>query len=458
MDAKDRRHVLRRWEALTRLHIAVGDVTANLGGDLIVERQRVVSAQLDFLHGDRHSITIMWDGPTALKDRPAALNLSPEAVIREARQRRRRRWATVTCIIVLVVGSATLVLHLTARSASHRSPISNGAAPHRSIPPSRAASSSTPKLDNPSSIALAANGTLLISNQGTNQVLAYVPSDHRLRVVAGTGKAGFGGDGGPPVNAQLTDPSGLAVGPDGIVYVADSGNGRIRAIEPNGTISTIAGDGGTGTSSSGPALETAIATPRSLAVGPDGTIYFSDGSGVWKLAAGVVTTAISYATTIPILDNDPAAQLEVTALAVNGSADIYVANPDSIPETIDEFSATGAFIMAWENRTNCLSIEPSGVVLVCSPNGPVARITGAGLTVGMSTDSERDDTGLTDITSFGNARLPAIEAASAVANASGEVYAVSGPNGFSGLSGLVAIDPDGRIHELLTSQLPRPPG
>ena len=145
-------------------------------------------------------------------------------------------------------------------------------------------------------------------------------------------------------------------------------------------------------------------------------------------------------------------------MAVDGSGDIYVANPDSSPETIDEFSATGAFIMAWENRTNCLSIEPSGVVLVCSPNGPVARITGAGLTVGMSTDSERDDTGLTEITSFENAGLPAIEAASAAANASGEVYAVSGPNGFSGLSGLVAIDLDGRVHELLTSQLPRPPG
>jgi hypothetical protein len=313
-------------------------------------------------------------------------------------------------------------------------------------------------LDNPSAIALAAYGTLLISNQGTNQVLAYVPLDHHLRVVAGTGKAGFGGDGGPAVNAQLSDPSGLAVGPDGIIYVADSRNGRIRAIAPNGTISTVAGDGGTGTSGNGPALETAIGTPRSLAVGRDGTLYFSDGPGVWKLAAGVVTTAIPYTTTVPILDNDPAAQLEATALAVNGSGDIYVANPDSSPETVDEFSATGAFIMAWENRTNCLSIEPSGVVLVCSPNGPVARITGAGLTVGMSTGSEPDDTGLTDITSFRSAGLPAVEAASAVANANGEVYAVSGPNGFSGLSGLVAIDPAGRIHELSTSQLPRPPG
>jgi hypothetical protein len=310
-------------------------------------------------------------------------------------------------------------------------------------------------LDNPNAIALAANGTLEISNQGTNQVLAYLPSDQRLWVVAGTGKAGFGGDGGSAVNAQLNDPSGLAVGPGGIVYVADAGNGRIRAIEPNGTISTVAGDGGMGTSGTGPALETAIATPRSLAIGPDGILYFSDGSGIWKLAAGVITMAIPYTTTIPILDNDPAAQLEVTALTVNGSGDIYVADPDSSPETIDEFSPTGAFIMAWENRTTCLSIEPSGVVLVCSPNGPVARITGPGLTVGMSTGSERDDTGLTDITSIQNAGLPAIEAASAVANASGEVYAVSGPNGFSGRSGLVAIGPNGRIRELLTRQLPR---
>ena len=64
-----------------------------------------------------------------------------------------------------------------------------------------------------------------------------------MTTIAGTGAAGFSGDGGPATAAQLYGPSAVAIASDGAIYIADSGNNRIRKVAPDGTISTIAGTG-----------------------------------------------------------------------------------------------------------------------------------------------------------------------------------------------------------------------
>ena len=98
-----------------------------------------------------------------------------------------------------------------------------------------------------------------------------------ITTVAGNGERDFSGDGGPATAAKLSDPFSVAVGPDGSVYVTDTGNSRIRRVGPDGIITTVAGNGRSGFSGDGgPAVAAQLAGPNGVAVGPDGSLYFSD--------------------------------------------------------------------------------------------------------------------------------------------------------------------------------------
>jgi streptogramin lyase len=106
------------------------------------------------------------------------------------------------------------------------------------------------------------------------------------RVVAGNGLLGLDGDGLAATNAQLAFPHGIEAAPDGSIYVADSGNSRIRRIKPDGTIETIAGigqfsspgdfSGCTYGGDGGPATQAALCAPMGLAIGLDGRLYVAD--------------------------------------------------------------------------------------------------------------------------------------------------------------------------------------
>jgi uncharacterized protein (TIGR03437 family) len=108
----------------------------------------------------------------------------------------------------------------------------------------------------------------------------FVLSGASLALVAGNSRAGFSGDGGPAVNAQLNAPAGLALDQAGNLYVADSLNNRVRVISPGGIISTFAGNGTLGGpghfGDGGPATQANLFMPQGLAIDSSGNVYIAD--------------------------------------------------------------------------------------------------------------------------------------------------------------------------------------
>jgi len=131
-------------------------------------------------------------------------------------------------------------------------------------------------LDAPMGIAVGADGTIYIADAG-NQRIRKVSTDGVISTFAGTGVSGYSGDGGLATDAELNWPHEVAVGPDGSVYIADVLNYRIRKVTPDGIISTVVGTGYYGYSGDGGlATEAEIDWSYGVAVTPDGTLYISD--------------------------------------------------------------------------------------------------------------------------------------------------------------------------------------
>ncbi len=128
----------------------------------------------------------------------------------------------------------------------------------------------------PSSPLRDANGSIYFSEPTNNRVL-QVSRTGMVGVFAGTGRAGYSGDGGSARAAQLDSPRGLAIDARGNVYIADTDNLRIRRVTPEGSISTFAGDGKFGnTGDGGPATLASFRSIDSLAVDAAGNLLIVD--------------------------------------------------------------------------------------------------------------------------------------------------------------------------------------
>jgi streptogramin lyase len=121
-------------------------------------------------------------------------------------------------------------------------------------------------------------GTMWIALREGHSIWRMNLGEGRLRHVAGTGEKGYDGDGGPAKSATFNGPKGIAIGPDGSVFVVDTENQAIRRIDPaTGAISTVAGNGERGGGGDGgPATAAQLARPHGICVGDDGAIYIGD--------------------------------------------------------------------------------------------------------------------------------------------------------------------------------------
>lgn len=132
-------------------------------------------------------------------------------------------------------------------------------------------------LNEPTGVAVE-GGALYIADQSNNRVRKVELATGFISTIAGDGVAGYNGDEIAAVQASLAGPSGLAVGVDGMLYVADTFNSRIRSIDPStGRIATVAGDGGI-YRYQGPdePISASLSRPAGIAAGRDGALYITD--------------------------------------------------------------------------------------------------------------------------------------------------------------------------------------
>ncbi|HVW31301.1 MAG TPA: hypothetical protein VHL53_02075 [Acidimicrobiia bacterium] len=132
------------------------------------------------------------------------------------------------------------------------------------------------KLACPHSLAVSPGGRLAIADSANNRI-REIDEQGIIRTIAGTGSGGFGGDGGPATAARLSDPKGILYDADGNLYIADTSNDRIRKVDTNGIITTVVGTGTQGgEGDGGPALDAQLSEPRTIAWGPGGDLYITE--------------------------------------------------------------------------------------------------------------------------------------------------------------------------------------
>ena len=195
-------------------------------------------------------------------------------------------------------------------------------------------------LSSPAAIAFDSEGNLYIADAGNNRI-RRVGRDGIITTVAGSGRRGYGGDGGPAALALLNSPAGIAVGFGDSVFIADTGNNRVRMISADGTISTVAGTGEPGyAGDGGVASQAVLNSPQGLAVDAEGNLYMTDSFNdrVRKVdLEGVITTIAGDGGQSYSGDGRPATQAGLNfatgplngagqALAVDQKGDLFVAD------------------------------------------------------------------------------------------------------------------------------------
>jgi trimeric autotransporter adhesin len=191
---------------------------------------------------------------------------------------------------------------------------------------------------NAAGASIASPGALAVDTTGKlyfttgSCVLQVDLTSGMLTRIAGTSTSGYAGDGGPASVAQLKAPGGLAVDDAGNLYIADTGNHSVRVITPDGNITTIAGTGSAGyAGDGGPAANAALNGPQGLAADHYGDLYIADtnNSVVRKISpAGIITTYAGNGTAGYSYDGFFAreAQLNLPAGLAVSSGNLYIAD------------------------------------------------------------------------------------------------------------------------------------
>ncbi len=248
-------------------------------------------------------------------------------------------------------------------------------------------------------IELGPDGRVYVLDNGVEYVrpaVRMIDPAGIMRTIAGSSyrseqEAGFGGDGGPADAAELNNPSDLAVGPDGVLYIADTYNARIRAVHPNGTITTVAGTGERADNGDdGAATAAALNEPQAVTVGADGVMAVIGVSGdrIREIRGGTITTVATLVED-EVADDRPALETPVNprSIAVDQDGGLLINHQSGDLSKVDaegrltqpfdqpELATAGAMVVGPDGTHY---VAAGGVVYRVAVDEPAVVVAGGG--------------------------------------------------------------------------------
>jgi len=183
----------------------------------------------------------------------------------------------------------------------------------------------------PHGVAVDASGNLFIA-ETENSVIRKVDTNGIITTVAGNGYSGYSGDGVVATNTCLNYPNGVAVDGSGNLFIADTENGRIRKVDTNGIITTVAGGGNSDDGDGGAAINAVLRSPSGVAVDASGNLFIADTDNdrIRKVdTSGIITTVAGDGYGGYFGDGDAATDASLDwpySVAVDGSGNLFIAD------------------------------------------------------------------------------------------------------------------------------------
>ncbi len=245
--------------------------------------------------------------------------------------------ALISYTVTNACGSSTVTFPVTVGSCVAATNISTIAGNHIPGYSGDGGPASEAQITAPHAVVADAYGNVYVADR-FNHVIRKINPSGIISTIAGTGVAGFSGDGGPAAGAALNNPAGLALDGDGNLYIADMYNERIRKIDLSGNISTVAGNGyhggwmGAAFGNGGPATDAALVYPIALAVSCSGEMYISEygSQRVRKVDAnGIISNFAGTARAGYNGDGLPATDAELNhphGIAIDVEGNVYIAD------------------------------------------------------------------------------------------------------------------------------------
>jgi len=284
------------------------------------------------------------------------------------------------------------------------------------------------QLGYPYGVAVDTSGNLYIAESGNN-CIRKVDQNGIITTVAGNGTFGYSGDGGPATEAQFLSPNWVAVDTSGNLYIADRGNNRIRKVDQNGIITTVAGNGTYGYSGdSGPATEAQLRNPHGVAVDTSGNLYIADkrNGRIRKVNQnGIITTVAGNGTFGYSGDGGPATEAQLGysyGVAVDTLGNLYISDINNrCIRKVRFLAAFGDFLSSGD----IVFTEESGFIHVFNAAGRHKKTIDIDTGVTLYKFGYNDENKLVSITDrFGNQ-------SALVRDASGVPTAITSPDGLT---------------------------